>query len=57
MRDLNKILQNPTLLSLNRERERAFYIPYADEGAALEGKGDTPYRQMLNGEWDFKCFS
>lgn len=56
MRDLNKILQNPTLLSLNRERERAFYIPYADEKAALEGKGDTPYRQMLNGEWEFKYF-
>lgn len=52
MRDLNKLLQNLTLLSINRERERAFYIPYANEKTALEGKGDTPYRQMLNGEWN-----
>lgn len=56
MRDLNKLLQNPTLLLINRERERAFYMPYADEKAALEGKGDTPYRQMLNGEWRFQYF-
>lgn len=57
MRNLNELLQNPTLLSLNRERERAFYIPYANEKAALESKDDTSYRQMLNGEWNFRYFS
>lgn len=56
MRNLNELLQNPTLLSLNREPERAYYIPYADETSALEDKGDTPYRQMLSGEWNFKYF-
>lgn len=56
MRDLDKLLQNPAVLSLNRERERAFYIPYADEKAAFAGKGDTPYRKMLNGEWRFQYF-
>lgn len=56
MRNLNQLLQNPTLLSINRERERAFYIPYADEKTALAGRGETPYRQMLNGEWNFRYF-
>ena len=56
MRNLNQLLQNPTLLSINRERERAFYIPYADEKMALAGRGETPYRQMLNGEWNFRYF-
>lgn len=56
MRDLNKLLQNPSLLSLNRETDRAFYIPYADEQSALEGKGDSPYRQLLNGTWKFRYF-
>ena len=56
MINLDELLQNPSLLSINREPERAFYIPYADEKAALEGKGDTPYRQMLGGEWGFQYF-
>lgn len=57
MRDLNELLQNPTLLSFNREKERAFYIPYADEQTALEGKGNSPFRKMLNGIWKFRYFS
>lgn len=56
MRDLTKLLQNPSLLSLNRAADRAYYLPYADEESALEGRGDTPYRQMLSGEWNFKYF-
>lgn len=57
MRDLNELFQNPSLLSVNREAERAFYIPYADERAALEGQENSPYRQMLNGIWKFRYFS
>ena len=57
MRNLKELLQNPALLAINREADRAFYIPYADEQTALEGKGQSPYRQMLNGMWNFQYFS
>ena len=53
MENLDELLQNPAILSINRETERAYYIPYADEASALEGMGDTPYRQMLGSASDF----
>lgn len=56
MRNLNDLLQNPSLLSINREDGRAYYLPYDNKKAALESNRNSPYRKMLNGEWNFRYF-
>ncbi len=43
--------------SENRMPQRAYYIPYASLGQALEGKKEnSPYYKLLNGDWNFKYF-
>lgn len=47
-------IENPTRLSRNREKSRAYFIPYATESQALAGLRDTsPRFRLLNGEWKF----
>ena len=45
-------------LSINRETNRAHYIPYSDgEDFNFEGPKDSERCILLNGEWDFEWFS
>lgn len=54
MEHLLEDLENLQLLGKNVERPRAQFIPYCDEHAAKGGRrADTPYYQLLNGEWQF----
>lgn len=46
-----------TKLQMNREPQRAYYIPYDTLEKALEGnKEKSAYYKLLNGEWDFAYF-
>jgi len=43
--------------SINREKQRAYYIPYDSLEKALEGdKNASKYYQLLNGIWKFRYF-
>ncbi len=45
------------IISENREPQRAYYIPFADEQTALTGKKEASDRYTgLNGTWNFKYF-
>ena len=49
--------ENPLRLHENREKQRAYYIPYHSLEAALGGdKTKSEYYRSLNGDWDFKFF-
>ena len=51
---LSNIWENPNALEENREKPRAWYIPYSDVGAALSGtKGRSDRYRLLNGDWSF----
>ena len=51
---LSNIWENPNALEENREKPRAWYIPYSDVGAALSGtKGHSDRYRLLNGDWSF----
>ena len=57
MRLNNNDWQNPEVLSVNREKERAYFIPYADKETAIEGiKQLSPYYKLLNGDWAFSYY-
>lgn len=46
--------ENLSVLEINREPARAYFIPFANEKQALEGdKNKSPYYQSLNGIWKF----
>ena len=50
-------LENQHILSENREKPRAHYIPYDTLEKALAGdRSQSQYYKLLNGEWDFKYF-
>ncbi|MBO5453301.1 MAG: DUF4981 domain-containing protein [Clostridia bacterium] len=52
-----KDFENPKLTNINRYKEHAYFIPFADVSSALSGKkAFSPYYMLLNGEWDFKYF-
>ena len=43
--------------SENREKQRAYYIPYESLEKALEGKKEnSAYYKLLNGNWNFKYY-
>ena len=43
--------------SENREKQRAYYIPYESLETALEGKKEnSAYYKLLNGNWNFKYY-
>jgi beta-galactosidase len=51
--------QNPELLHKNRERERAYFIPFQSEEAAWtlrDYRGASAYCALLNGDWAFRYF-
>jgi beta-galactosidase len=51
--------ENPGILSINREKERAYFIPFHSEEAALnfhDHKGASAYYRLLNGDWAFRYF-
>jgi beta-galactosidase len=55
---VNKYWEDPSLLQVNREAARAYYIPYRDASAAKVGKrGGSPFYQTLNGSWKFQYHS
>ncbi len=50
-------LENPEVLSENREKERSFYIPYDTLDKALTGdRTKSLYYNCLNGKWKFAFF-
>ena len=51
--------QNPQILHKNREKERAYFIPFQSEEAALhfhDHRGGSSYFTLLNGDWAFRYF-
>lgn len=46
--------ENLSVLEINREPARAYFVPFATEQQALSGdKNQSPYFQSLNGNWKF----
>ncbi|MFD3767175.1 MULTISPECIES: glycoside hydrolase family 2 TIM barrel-domain containing protein [Paenibacillus] len=55
---IDKYWEDPHTLHINREKPRAYYIPYANaETAASRKRGRSPYYQTLNGAWKFQYHS
>lgn len=55
---LNKFdWEDPTILQINREPARAWYIPYdCEKNALYASKGKSPYYKLLNGNWKFSYY-
>ncbi len=54
---MKKIYENPKILSENREKEHAYFIPYQGaETAKIGKKENSDYYRLLNGDWKFKYF-
>ncbi len=46
---------NLELVSENREKQRAYYIPHTSLDSALpKNKANSEQYKLLNGDWDFK---
>lgn len=57
MRDLIKLLSNPSITGINRNKAHAYFIPYSDKDSALTHNVCQSDRYLLlNREWDFKYF-
>lgn len=55
MINLPKFWEDLNVLHKNRENARAYYIPFADEHAALhQQRARSPFYRTLNGAWKFK---
>ncbi len=52
---LARYYEDPKTLHVNTAAPRAYYLPFADERAALAG-GETSRRILLNGEWTFAYY-
>lgn len=53
--NINKYWEDLSVLQVNREDSRAYFIPYANSGSAKSGKrGHSPFYQTLNGSWKFQ---
>ncbi|MHA6483364.1 glycoside hydrolase family 2 TIM barrel-domain containing protein [Paenibacillus sp. strain BS8-2] len=53
--EFDKYWEDPRTLHINREKPRAYFIPYGDvEAAASRKRGRSPYYQTLNGAWKFQ---
>jgi beta-galactosidase len=53
--DVKKYWEDPNVLQINREKPRAYYIPYGNKETALTQKRSTsPFYQSLNGSWKFQ---
>lgn len=55
MINIEKYYEDLNVMEVNREKPRAYYIPYNEEKSALAKKrGKSPYYQTLNGNWKFQ---
>ena len=48
--------QNPEILHVNRERERAYFVPFHAAAAMHDYRGASRRFMLLNGDWDFRYF-
>ncbi|MGL4343866.1 MAG: glycoside hydrolase family 2 TIM barrel-domain containing protein [Cellulosilyticaceae bacterium] len=49
--------QDPSIIQINRQAPRAYYIPFATTESALQHhKGTSPYYKLLNGHWKFSYY-
>ncbi|WP_256757896.1 glycoside hydrolase family 2 TIM barrel-domain containing protein [Cohnella sp. WQ 127256] len=56
--NIAKNWEDPTVLQVNREAARAYFVPYSDyETAATEKRGHSPFYTTLNGKWKFRYYS
>jgi len=54
---VKKYWENPSVLHVNCEKPRAYFIPYESYNNALRGvRGTSGYYQSLNGVWNFKYY-
>jgi len=54
---IDKYWEDPNVLHINVEKNRAHFIPYADKQSALQRKrGSSKYYHTLNGMWNFKYY-
>lgn len=52
-----KYWEDLNVIQVNREAPRAYYIPYGDEGSAIDRRrGKSPFYHTLNGNWKFKYY-
>lgn len=49
--------KDPEVISVNTEKNRADFVPYADEKSALKLDEKSPFVKSLNGTWKFKWVS
>ena len=57
MRNLTQLLSSPQLLSINRVKSHAYFIPFSDRKTAMTQNAANSDRYMLlNGQWGFKYF-
>lgn len=49
--------KDPEIISVNTEKGRADFVPYADEKSALRLDKKSPFVQSLNGQWKFQWAS
>ncbi|MGI6705594.1 MAG: glycoside hydrolase family 2 TIM barrel-domain containing protein [Clostridia bacterium] len=55
MISVEKYWENPSILHVNCESPRSYFIPYENEMKAKKGnRGDSKFFQSLNGVWKFK---
>lgn len=58
MINVTKYYEDLTVMQLNRETPRSYYVPYSSETAALSKKrGQSPFYQNLNGTWKFQYYT
>lgn len=54
---LQKYWEDLNVMQVNREKPRAYYIPYGNNESALDKKrGQSPFYQTLNGSYKFKYY-
>jgi beta-galactosidase len=57
MLNIKKYWEDLNILHVNREKARAYYIPYSDASAASGNKrSKSPFYQTLNGSWKFEYY-
>lgn len=57
MLPVRKYWEDPSVLHVNCEKPRAYFIPYESYDNALKGiRGKSSYYQSLNGIWNFKYY-
>jgi len=53
--NIEKYWEDPGILQVNREKARAYFIPYSKAAEASLGEREaSPFFQLLNGSWSFR---